>query len=116
MSVGRLNCSARKKYWQITMPTIWNADRVSTLTDAELTILLTNARSRQNELVSSLCIDEIHRRKIIAKEARQVSNGKRSGNAIRPRYRNIEIDADNCFVPFAHLTLTTQSGTCSVFP
>ena len=83
------------------MPTIWNADRVSTLTDAELTILLTNARSRQNELVSSLCIDEINRRKIIAKEARQVSNGKRSGNAIRPRYRNIEIDADNCLVTLA---------------
>ena len=83
------------------MPTIWNADRVSTLTDAELTILLTNARSRQNELVSSLCIDEINRRKIIAKEARQVSSGKRSGNAIRPRYRNIEIDADNCLVTLA---------------
>ena len=83
------------------MATIWNTDRVSTLTDSELTNLFTNARSRQNEFVSSLCIDEINRRKIIAKEARQLAIREKSGNASSACYKKIEFDADNLLVTLA---------------
>ena len=81
----------------------WNAEKVGLLSDIELQNLLSNAKTRQNGEVATLCADEMQRRKVAAKVGKAAKRNRvRACSPDISRARQIEFEADAFLVDLAN--------------